>query len=53
MSFYDEGTLINKIRFLSTEQKERLLNFVESIESNEPFERFVINGNLSRLNFAM
>lgn len=39
----DEGTLIHKIRFLSTEQKERVLNFVESIESNEPFGGLCFN----------
>lgn len=41
--YIDEGTLINKIRFLSTEQKERVLNFVESVESSEPFGGLCFN----------
>jgi hypothetical protein len=47
----DEGTLIGKISFLTAEQQERVLKFVEDIEAKEPstemrilirFEPFVI-----------
>src|SRR5262249_33149063 len=36
MSQYTEGALIGKIPFLTPEQQEQVLNFVESIEGKEP-----------------
>jgi rod shape-determining protein MreB len=41
MSQY-EGTLIDKISFLTAEQQERVLRFVEAIEAKEPPDKLLI-----------